>query len=240
MTEVEKSLLAVESICGGYGRKEILTAVSLELKAGEIISLIGHNGSGKSTLLKLIFGLLPLRRGRIILDGQPLSHPTPQFMLRSGIVYSPQSNHVFSDLTVQENLAIGTIPITGKRAAQERIEESLNFFPKLKSKLSLSAGRLSGGEKQMLSLARALIIKPRILLLDEPSLGLTPSLVSHVFRLIHDISEGSNTTMLIAEQKVREVLKISDRTCVLRNGVVSFYGSFDNPSDLTKLKEVYL
>jgi branched-chain amino acid transport system ATP-binding protein len=232
--------LRVEELITGYGKKQVVNGVTLEVGCGEIVALIGHNGAGKSTLLKAVFGLIAIWQGRVTLNGNAVPSPKPRELLRSGVAYVPQGNRVFSDLTIKENLEMGGITLPDKQALKEGIERVFTLFPSLKDRLKQRAGTLSGGEKQMLALGNALILFPRLLLLDEPSLGLAPPLVSEALGRIRQISRDAGVTVLIIEQKVREVLKIADRVYVLRNGRVSFTGPADELRDDAKLKEVYL
>jgi branched-chain amino acid transport system ATP-binding protein len=232
--------LRVADLVTGYGKKQVVNGVSLELSSGEIVALIGHNGAGKSTLLKAIFGLIPIWQGQVFLDGQAVLAPKPRKLLRSGVSYVPQGNRVFTDLTVRENLEIGGITLPNKQWFKDGMERVFTLFPALKDRLKQRAGTLSGGEKQMLALGNALILSPKALLLDEPSLGLAPPLISEALSRIQQISRDSGVTVLIVEQKVREVLKIAQRVYVLRNGRVSFSGPTKELKDERKLREVYL
>ena len=239
MPEEGSSLLQVDALVTGYGKKHVLNGVSLNVAAGEVAALIGHNGAGKSTLLKAIFGLLPVWHGQVFFQGTSVHSHNPRDMLRLGAVYVPQGNRVFSDLTVRENLEIRGITLPNGAQLKAGIERALTLFPALKPRLSQRAGTLSGGEQQMLALANALILAPRLLLLDEPSLGLAPPLVLQALGRIQQISRESGVAILIVEQKVREVLKIAHRVYVLRNGLVTFSGPTDTLDD-AKLREVYL
>ena len=230
--------LALDSLVTGYGKKTILNGVSLNVAQGEIVALIGHNGAGKSSLLKAIFGLLPIWNGKLFLNGVELCPPVPRSLLKAGVVYLPQGNRVFNNLTVHENLEMGGVTLISGLQLKEGIDKALDLFPALIPRLCQRAGTLSGGEKQMLALAKALVLSPRFLLLDEPSLGLSPYLVSQALQQIRDISEQSGVATLIVEQKVREVFKIARRVYVLRNGVVSFSGLVGELED-AKLREVY-
>ncbi len=240
MPEAPGCLLKAESLVSGYGKKQVLNGVSVEVAAGEIVALIGHNGAGKSTLLKTVFGLLPLWQGQVVLDDKVISRPNPRDLLRSGVAYVPQGNRVFTDLTVRENFEMGGVTLTDRAQLDVGISRVLSLFPDLKSRLGQRAGTLSGGEKQMLALGNALLLLPRLLLLDEPSLGLAPPLVTDALGHIRQISEVSGVAVLIVEQKVREVLKIAQRVYVLRNGRVSFSGPASALSDDQKLRQVYL
>jgi branched-chain amino acid transport system ATP-binding protein len=233
-------LLNVESLEAGYGKKRVLKGVTFDIAPGEIIALIGHNGAGKSTLLKAVFGLIPIWKGQLILDNQKLNRPSPHEMLRRGVVFIPQGSRVFDELTVRENLEMGGASLSSDTKLNTGMERVLTLFPLLQSCLKKRAGVLSGGEKQMLALATALILSPRLLLLDEPSLGLAPPLASKVFERIRQISEDSRIAVLIVEQKVKEVIKIAQHVVVIRNGLISFLGSSNSLNDDSKLREVYL
>lgn len=204
------------------------------------MALIGHNGAGKSTLLKAVFGLIPIWHGEVFFFGAARPTLVPRSLLREGIVYVPQGNRTFTDLTVLENLEIGGTILYDKKLLTERIERALTLFPALRPKLKRRAGTLSGGEKQMLALADALVLSPKLLLLDEPSLGLAPGLASETLERVCQINRDSGMTVLIVEQKVREVLRIAHRVYVLRNGKISFTGASDELHNESKLREVYL
>lgn len=232
--------LRIDSLIAGYGKKQVLNGVTLDVASGEIVALIGHNGAGKSTLLKAVFGLIPIWSGVIQHSGQSSSKPNPRTLLLAGVAYVPQGNCVFPDLTVLENLEIGSLALHDKENLNNRIEGVLASFPPLKERLHQTAGTLSAGQKQMLALAAALTPSPKVLLLDEPSLGLAPSLVSKTLDHIGQISASSGVSVLIVEQKVREVLRISHRVCVLKNGTVSHAGPASELKDDVRLREVYL
>ena len=184
--------------------------------------------------------MLPIWEGRLRLDGELLSSPRPQELLRAGVSYVPQGNRVFTDLTVKENLELGGTALSSRAKLVDGVERVLTFFPILKERVRQLAGTLSGGEKQMLALANALLLSPRLLLLDEPSLGLAPPLVTRALTEISRINSELGVSVLIVEQKVREVLRIAMRVYVLRNGRVSFSGATDELNDHAKLREVYL
>ena len=239
MPEEPRRLLVVGDLVSGYGKKQVLNGVTLEISAGEIVALIGHNGAGKSTLLKALFGLIPVWGGRIALDGNELRAANPRELLRAGVSFVPQGNRVFPDLNVRENLEMAGVTLPNRRLNDD-FERVFMLFPMLKALLRQRAGTLSGGEKQMLALANALVLSPRLLLLDEPSLGLSPPLVAEALKRIQQISLDSGTAVLIVEQKVREVLKIAHRVFVLRTGSIAFSGLTADLSDENKLREVYL
>ena len=240
MPTEQTTLLRVQDLVAGYGKKQVLNGVSLEVAPAEIVALLGHNGAGKSTLLKAVFGMIPIWKGRLLFNAKAVDLPNPRDLLREGVAYVPQGNRVFTDLTVQENLEMGGTTLTNRRILKDGIERALGLFPVLKPRLKQRAATLSGGEKQMLALANAIILSPRLLLLDEPSLGLAPPLVSVALGRIKAISRDQNVGVLIVEQKVREVLKIAHRVYVLRNGKISFHGQAEELNDDSKLREVYL
>jgi branched-chain amino acid transport system ATP-binding protein len=235
------AVFATEGLFVGYGGKPVLHGIDMELRAGEVLCLIGHNGAGKSTLLKAVFGLLPVWERQVVFDGKPLNSSKPRDLLRAGLAYIPQGNRVFTDLTVRENLEVGGVTLSDKQKRNEGIDRALSMFPVLKERLRQRAGTLSGGEKQMLALANALVLSPRLLLLDEPSLGLSPSLVTEAFGRIQQLNHDNGVTILIVEQKVREVLKICHRVCCLKLGKVTYIGSPDElESDPNRLRQVFL
>jgi branched-chain amino acid transport system ATP-binding protein len=231
-------ILRATDVTTGYGKKQVLFGVNIEIASGEIVAIIGHNGAGKSTLLKALFGLVPFWSGQVYLDGKSL-RPRPDNLLRSGVAYVPQGNLVFTDLSVRENLEMGCLTLPQGASRDAEMERVLTLFPRLKSRLDQKARNLSGGEKQMLALSIAMVISPRLLLLDEPSLGLAPSLVTEAFDYIIQINQKSKTTFLIVEQKVLEILRVAHRAYVLRNGRVSFSGNTEELSE-QRMREVYL
>jgi branched-chain amino acid transport system ATP-binding protein len=236
----DQARLAVQSVATGYGRQQVLSGVSIEVRTGKIVALIGHNGSGKSTLLKVIFRLLPLWAGQVLFEGADLATFTPERLLGAGIAYIPQGNRIFPSLSVRENLQLGAHSLKNRARCAESIEQVLTMFPALKGRFEQRAGTLSGGEKQMLALGNALVVSPRLLLLDEPSLGLSPALVNEALNRVQQISRETGASVLIVEQKIRQVLHISEWVYVLRNGAVHFSGPSESLSDESLLKEVYL
>jgi len=233
-------MLEITELETGYGKKQVLFAVSLDVREGEIVALIGPNGAGKSTVLKAVCGVIPAWKGEIRFGGASVNGSTPAQNVARGITFAPQGNRVFANLTVIENLDIGSYPLPRKEA-KVRIAEVLELFPLLKDRLRQDAGRLSGGEQQMLALARALVPKPNLLLLDEPSLGLSPSLVETVFRRIAEINRGTGLTVLIVEQKVREVLDICRRVYSMKLGKMAFEGAPESlREDKGRLKRLFL
>jgi len=232
--------LNILGLTTGYGRQTVLHDVSIEVRAGEIVALIGHNGAGKSTLLKAVFRLLPVSSGQVLFEGKDLQGVPPDQMLKRGVAYVPQGNRVFPSLSVQENLQIAAQILKDPGERSTAIDRVLSIFPALSRRIRQRAGTLSGGEKQMLALSSALVISPRLLLLDEPSLGLSPALVTEAMERVVKIKAQTGASVLIVEQKVRQVLRISQRVYVLRRGVVNFSGNAETLQDEAKLKEVYL
>lgn len=222
----------------GYGKKVVLKNIGLNVGQGKIVALIGPNGAGKSTLLKVLIGILKIPHGTISVDGKDITNHSPERNVKDGISFIPQGNRVFDELSVYENLEVGGY-LLSKSEVPSRIQSVIEIFPDIKDRLKQNAGKLSGGEKQQLALARALMLQPKILLMDEPSLGLSPKLVEKAFATIQDINQKFGTTVLIVEQKVREVLKIAHYVYALRMGEIAFKGT---PSELNseELKKVFL
>ncbi|MFZ3207345.1 MAG: ABC transporter ATP-binding protein [Geobacteraceae bacterium] len=214
------TVLEISSLEAGYNHKPVLNGVSLTVRPGEIVAIIGPNGAGKSTVLKSIIGMLTPRNGDIHYCGDRINGNKPSANVRLGIAYSPQGNMVFDDLTVTENLAIGGYTLTDKGLATSRMAEVFTLFLELVSRRKNDAGDLSGGEKQMLALGRALMLRPKLLLLDEPSLGLAPAALKKSFETIRGIRDNYQTAMLIVEQNVDAVFSIADRVYVMALGKV--------------------
>jgi ABC-type branched-subunit amino acid transport system ATPase component len=215
------SILSVEGVSAGYEQMEILHDVSIDVRSGEIVTLIGPNGAGKSTLMKTVFGLLRPRRGTIRLEGHDITGLAPSALVRRGISYVPQVDNVFPSLSVEENLEMGAV--VREDDVRPRLEEVLALFPNLRAKRRLKAGGLSGGERQMVAMGRALMLDPRLLLLDEPSAGLSPVLVDTVFEKIETINRGG-VAILLVEQSAREALRRSHRGYLLAGGQVRLEG----------------
>jgi ABC-type branched-subunit amino acid transport system ATPase component len=214
-------LLQVEGLRAGYGDVDIVRGASLAVGEGELVVLIGPNGAGKSTLLKAVFGLLKVRAGSVLLAGQDLAGQGPEHIARQGLGYVPQVANVFPTMTVKENLELGGY--LRKDGAKERMEELLGEFPRLRERLRQPAGTLSGGERQMLALAKALMLDPRCLLLDEPSAGLAPAVVDEVFQRVRGIV-ASGVGVAMVEQNAKKALALADRGYVLDKGENAFEG----------------
>ncbi|HET8578208.1 MAG TPA: ABC transporter ATP-binding protein [Methylomirabilota bacterium] len=214
------SLLDVQELVTGYGRKQVTFEVTLRVEVGEVVALMGHNGAGKTTTLKAIAGLLPVWNGRILLDAQPIGHVSSAVRVRRGLGLVPQEHFVFADLTVSENLELGAFSLADPKVVTEQRDKVLALLPVLAERRRQLAGTLSGGEQRMLSLGMVLMRRPRLLLLDEPSLGLAPLLVERIMETIRDISRRDNLTVLLVEQNVRHALAIARRVYVMRTGRV--------------------
>jgi ABC-type branched-subunit amino acid transport system ATPase component len=214
---MEEIILKTENIYASYGKKEILRGVSIEIKNSEIVSLIGPNGAGKSTLLKVIIGFLNPKNGRIIFKNQDITFIPVYRRANSGIGYLKQSGSVFTNLSVLENLKLS---ISNLRDKEENIEKVYSIFGELKEKENIRAGLLSGGLKQMLSISMILIRNPEIILLDEPSAGLSPSMVKILIERIKEINQKMKTSILLVEQNIRQAVLISNRAYLLKNGEI--------------------
>ena len=202
-----------------------MKGISLAASAGEIVALIGHNGAGKSTLLKAAFGLLPAWKGTVCYDGTTVGSQSRQALLGRGLAYVPQGNRVFEGLTVAENLAIAGTTLGSRELRARGLDHALEAFPSLRSRLGQRARTLSGGEKQVLALANAFVLSPRLLLLDEPSLGLSPELAVRALERIRQLCDTKGIGLVVVEQKVRDVLRICDRVCCMRLGSMTYSGS---------------
>jgi branched-chain amino acid transport system ATP-binding protein len=233
------SALQVEILQAGYGNKVVLREVAIDIAEESIVALIGPNGAGKSTLLKAIMGMADKRGENITTFGQSIAHLRPEQIIRKGVSFLPQGNRIFTELTVLENLEVGGYLIRDQKELNWRVEEILALFPEIDCRRKEDAGRLSGGEKQQLALARAMMLRPKILLLDEPSLGLSPRLVSLAFGTLRRINMECRTTILIVEQKVREVLSIADKVYALRMGQIAFEGTPDEIRHGDNLKRIF-
>lgn len=233
-------MLEIRELETGYGKKQVIFGLTMEVHEGEIVALIGPNGAGKSTVLKAVCGLIPAWKGEIRFNDDVTNGSTPAQNVARGITFAPQGSRVFADLTVMENLEIGGFQLP-RNELKSRIAQMLQMFPVLKERARQDAGKLSGGEQQMLALARALVPNPKLLMLDEPSLGLSPNLVATVFRKISGINTETGVTILIVEQKVREVLDICKRVYSIKLGKVAYEGTPDDlKHDKAKLKKLFL
>ena len=211
-------LIEFERVVAGYSPTlTILNGLSLDARRGEITLLIGPTGAGKSTALKALFGLLTPRTGEIRFEGRRISGMSPRDMIDCGLAFVPQGRNLFASLSVLHNLELGGITLPGKALRRERVEEILELFPGIRERLGNQASTLSGGEQKQLEIGRALLLKPRVLLIDEPSIGLSPKISREVFQLLRRLAD-TGTTLLMVEQNVRSALKYADRTLVLEMG----------------------
>ncbi len=232
-------MLTLENISVSYGAIKAIKGISMHVERGEVVTLIGANGAGKTTTLRTITGLLSPTEGRILFEGQEISgKPTHQLVAR-GISMSPEGRGVFANLTVRENLQMGAYLKKNKAEISQDLERGFRMFPRLKERESQKAGTLSGGEQQMLAMARALMSRPRLLLLDEPSLGLAPLVVHTIFEAIDEI-RGEGTTILLVEQNAHAALKHSDRAYVLETGRIVMEGPSKELAADPRIKEAYL
>ena len=228
-------MLEIADLRGGYGRVEVLRGLSLEIHSGEIVALLGSNGAGKSTLNNTVCGLFPAFSGRVTFEGRDITRAKPADIVAAGLVQVPEGRRVFPDLSVLENLELGSYR-RGRERRRENLEKTLLIFPKLKNLLVRTAGTLSGGEQQMLAIGRGLMAEPKLLILDEPSLGLSPLMVEELFSLIKQLK----LSILLVEQNVAQSLEVAQRAYVMENGAILFQGT---PAELLanpELKRAYL
>jgi branched-chain amino acid transport system ATP-binding protein len=232
-------MLTIENISVNYGAIEALTDISLHVGQGEVVTLIGANGAGKTTTLRTITGLLEPTEGRIIFEGEEIQGVATHKLVARGISMSPEGRGVFANLSVRENLQMGAYLKKNRAEIAEDMEHAFQMFPRLKERESQKAGTLSGGEQQMLAMSRALMSRPRLLLLDEPSLGLAPLVVHTIFEAIEDI-RSKGTTILLVEQNAHAALKHSDRAYVLETGKIVMEGPSKELAADPRIKEAYL
>ncbi|WHS62441.1 ABC transporter ATP-binding protein [Pseudomonas sp. G2-4] len=221
-----------------YGPIQALKKVSLHIHSGETVSLIGSNGAGKSTLLMSIFGQPRASSGQILYEGIDISQKSSHYIASNGIAQSPEGRRVFPDMSVEENLMMGTIPI-GDKHANEDMQRMFDIFPRLKERRNQRAMTMSGGEQQMLAIARALMSRPRLLLLDEPSLGLAPIVVKQIFATLRELAQ-SGMTIFLVEQNANHALKLSDRAYVMVNGEICMTGSGQELLSNNEVRNAYL
>jgi branched-chain amino acid transport system ATP-binding protein len=225
-------MLELENLACCYGKVEALKRVSLVVRKGELVTLIGANGAGKTTTLKAISGLLPKKSGRVMFEGHDITRATPRDILGCGIAHAPEGRHVFPDMTVQENLDMGCYLRSDHAAIALDMQRIFDNFPVLAERRTQVAGTLSGGEQQMLAIGRALLSRPKLVLFDEPSLGLAPNIVERTFEIIQRIREAG-TTVLMVEQNAYAALEMCDRAYLLESGTVTLEGTgqalIDNP-----------
>jgi branched-chain amino acid transport system ATP-binding protein len=232
-------MLELKNVSTHYGHVQALNDVSLNVDSGEIVALIGNNGAGKSTLLKTISGLLSPSSGIISFSGEDISGKSPEQIVRTGVSLAPEGRRVFPESTVRENLEMGAFTRSDRRSIRKDIERFFELFPVLRERESQRAGTLSGGEQQMLCIARALMSRPKLLMLDEPSLGLMPTLVDEVMVTIRNVND-QGTTVLLVEQNAKKALEIVDRGYVLETGRITMHGSAEELRDDEGVRRAYL
>lgn len=232
-------MLRIENIEVFYGAIQALHGVSLEVTEGEIVTLIGGNGAGKSTTLKTISGLVRPRAGSLMFEEKDLTKLTPDEIVKLGICHAPEGRRVFANMSVRENLELGGYTRSNRRELKQDLERVLHLFPRLSERIAQRAGTLSGGEQQMLAIGRALMSRPRLLLLDEPSLGLAPFLVKEIFRIVGDINR-QGTTILLVEQNAHQALALASRGYVLETGQVILSDAASELLDNEMVRKAYL
>ena len=233
-------MLKVNGIDAYYGDVCALHDISLEIGDDEIISIIGSNGAGKTTLMNCIVGWVKVKKGNVEFNGQDITNLPTHSITRTGVVQIPEGREIFSNMTVLENLEMGSYSIKrSKKEMNAKIEEMYDLFPRLKERMGQKAGSLSGGEQQMLAIGRGMMSEPKLLLLDEPSLGLAPIIINQVFQLIQEIRD-SGITILLVEQNARRALEICDKAYILENGVIKMEGSGEELLHSPEVMAAYL
>lgn len=232
-------MLQVENLVVSYSGVPALFGIDLEVQEGEVVSVLGSNGAGKSTLLRALSGLLPSDKGEITFNGQKITDSPAHTMVKHGIAMVPEGRLLFSKMSVFQNLMMGAYTVKDKQEVAARLEAVHKVFPRLKEREKQIAGTLSGGEQQMVALARGMMGQPRLLMLDEPSLGLAPIMVKEMFQLIRNI-KSTGVTILLVEQRLRETLELSDRAYVMQTGKIVMSGTAAELMDSAEVKQAYL
>lgn len=241
MTKTLDNALRLRGVNAGYGKKAVLSRIDLYVRPGELVAIIGHNGAGKTTLIKSIVGLATLIAGEIEVFGDVLKRPSPRILRLLGVGYVPQGNRVIGDLTVLQNLELGSLTLPHGIDRSDVLRDVSVGFPLLVNRSRERAGLLSGGERQVVALASALMTRPRLMLLDEPSLGLSPKAVDETLVFLRDYAHKSGTAVLVVEQKVRQVLNVCDRVYSVKAGQIVFSGTPNVlQADIALLKKVFL
>jgi branched-chain amino acid transport system ATP-binding protein len=233
------SMLKLRDVSAGYGKSEVLRGVSLDVNAGEVVTIVGANGAGKTTTLKTLCGVVTAKTGSITFDGDELSGKDPHEIVNLGITMIPEGRQLFPFLTVEENLLMGAFRAGARQTRMQRMESVLELFPRVRERLKQRAGSLSGGEQQMVAIARGMMSAPRLLIFDEPSLGLSPLLVQQMFDVVRSVA-ASGITVLLVEQNVFDTLKIADRGYVLENGSIALTGTGAELLDSPHVRRAYL
>ncbi len=212
-----ETMLALDGVIAGYGKMTILNGTTARVRRGAITTVIGPNGAGKSTMFKTVFGLLPVRSGKIMFDSRDISNFTPRQLLDAGIIYIPQGRNIFPELSVLHNLELGGVALPAATDLPQRLDAIMRRFPMLREKAGAQASTLSGGQQKMLEIARGLLLDPKLILIDEPSIGLSPLMVQEVFTILKDLRD-KGVTILLIEQNAKQALQISDYGLVLEQG----------------------
>ncbi len=233
------SLLTVNNLSVSYGAIEAIRNCSLRVEQGEIVTLIGGNGAGKSTMLRTISGLLTPKQGTIQFEGKEIQGQPPHRIAQSGLVHVPEGRGIFANLTVEENLQLGAYSRNDHAEIRKDRERALELFPRVRERLKQAAGTLSGGEQQMVAIARAMLSRPRLLMLDEPSLGLAPQIVQTIFQVIREIN-NSGTTILLVEQNAAMALKVAHRAYVIEVGSIEMEGPAAELASSDEVRKAYL
>jgi branched-chain amino acid transport system ATP-binding protein len=233
-------MLKLNNIAAAYGKVQALQNVSVEVRQGEVVALLGANGAGKSTTLRAISGLVQPTQGEILLDGQPIHKLAPEAIVRAGISHVPEGRRIFPGLTVTENMRLGAVIRKDTKAIAEDMDRMFDLFPDLKRLRNALGWTLSGGQLQMLAIARGLMARPKLLLMDEPSLGLAPIVVQQVFQTVKEINEGMGTTVLVVEQNASIALSVAHRGYVLETGRVVLEGTAQDLLRNPEVREAYL
>lgn len=233
------SLLKLEDVHSYYGHIHAIKGLTVEVNEGEIVTLIGSNGAGKSTTLRTISGMMHPKQGKVIYNGEDISKKDPHQIVLSGMVHVPEGRGIFPTLTVKENLEMGAFTVRDSHLIEERMEYGFSLFPRLKERLEQHGGTLSGGEQQMLAIARGLMMEPRLLMLDEPSMGLAPILVELIFDIIKELNERG-TTILLVEQNALMALSIAHRGYVLQTGEITTSDTAENLKKDEAVQKAYL
>lgn len=232
-------MLKIRDLSAGYGKSEVLQGISLDVPEGKVVTLIGANGAGKTTTLKTLCGLIRPSAGTIEFEGRQIAGETPHQIVERGITMIPEGRQLFPFLTVRDNLLMGAYKRSARPVAQERLEEVLTLFPRVRERLDQFAGSRSGGEQQMVAIARGMMACPRLLIFDEPSLGLSPLLVEQMFAVIRDVVR-QGITVLLVEQNVYHTLKLADMGYVLENGRIALSGSGEELLNSPHVRRAYL
>lgn len=233
------AILQVSNLGAGYGKKAVVFDLSFHLDKGEMLIFLGHNGAGKTTTAATLFGMLPPKSGTVLFEGRDITGRSPALNVRDGISYVPQGHGIFRRLTVRDNLELGSFPLADKSRMPDNIETVFELFPILSERQSQIAGTMSGGQQQMLAIGMALMHNPRLIILDEPSIGLAPLLVDRVMKTVTQINKEFGVSILIVEQNVRAGLSIADRVVIMKTGTKVYDGSPEPLHDHVELMKYF-